>query len=65
VLWWTSVSRCFYCILTYIPSGRCTGVVSWDHVAVLPLAFWGISNGQSLLGYPLFQEFEGSRSVGC
>jgi hypothetical protein len=40
---WTSVYRCLYCILSYIPLGRCPGVVSMDHMAGLPLGFCRIS----------------------
>jgi hypothetical protein len=40
VLQWTSVQRCLYCILTYVP-----WIICWEVVllAVLSLAFWGIS----------------------
>jgi hypothetical protein len=42
MLWWKSVYRCLYCILSYVPLGRCPGAVSLDHMAVLSLIFWGI-----------------------
>jgi hypothetical protein len=38
-----SVCKCLHCILTYVLSDRCPGVVSLDQMAVLYLAFWGIS----------------------
>jgi hypothetical protein len=40
---WTSIYRCLCCILIYVPFGRCPGVVSLDHMAILPSAFWRIS----------------------
>jgi hypothetical protein len=43
VLQWTSVYRCLYCIRSYVPLRRCPGVVSLDYMAVLCLAFWGLS----------------------
>jgi hypothetical protein len=43
VLWWTSVHRCLYCILSCVPLGRRPGAVSLDHMAVLSFTFWGIS----------------------
>jgi hypothetical protein len=32
-----------YCMLFYVPLGRCSWVVSLDHMAVLSLVSWGIS----------------------
>jgi hypothetical protein len=35
--------KCLYCILTYIPSDLCTGVMLLDHMVVIFLLFWGPS----------------------
>jgi hypothetical protein len=35
--------KCLYCILIYIPSNMCLGVVLLDHMVVLFLVFWGVS----------------------
>jgi hypothetical protein len=49
MLWCTLVYRCLYCILTYIPLGRCPAMISLNHIAILLLAFWGISKLFSLV----------------
>jgi hypothetical protein len=43
VLLQTSVYKCLYCILSYIPLSRCPETVSLDHMEELSLAFCGIS----------------------
>jgi hypothetical protein len=30
---WTSVYSCLYCVLSYIPLGRCPGALSLDHIS--------------------------------
>jgi hypothetical protein len=40
---WMLVYKCLYCILSYVPLGRCPGAISLNHEAILFLAVWGIS----------------------